>query len=129
MDLEYNWRKIEHKFPDVYSGHNYPAIYTWVLVSKRGKKSYYLGQTDNLSNRIKYYMDPGPSQKTNIRINSEMRKSEEVKLYLLDLKTLKLNGKNLTSIALRDSDIRRGLEGLLIRELRIQKNGHTILNL
>ncbi len=128
LDFEYGWEKTDFVYPNRYPGHNYPTIYTWVLISKSGEKSYYLGETGKLSGRVSHYMNPGPTQATNLRIKAEMEKSKEVLLYTININNLKLNGINISETDLEDKYIRRGLEGLLIRELRMRKNGHIIHN-
>lgn len=73
-------------------------------------------------------MRPGRSQATNLRIKAEMDNSKEVSLYVIDINTLVLNGQKLDKSELEDKYTRRGLEGLLIRELRMRKSGHIIHN-
>lgn len=128
LELEYGWEKTDFVYPNKYLGHNYPAIYTWVLFSNSGEKSYYLGETENLSRRIYHYMNPGPSQTTNIRLKKEMNKSKKVILYVLNMNTLQINGKALSKEDLKDKYIRKGIESLLIKELKISKNGRIIHN-
>ena len=122
LDFEYGWEKTDFVYPNRYPGHDYPTIYTWVLISGSGDKSYYLGETGRLSRRISRYINPGSSQATNLRIKAEMDKSKEVLLYKINIDSLKLNGENISETELEDKYIRRGLEGLLIRELRMRKN-------
>jgi hypothetical protein len=128
LDFEYGWKKTDFVYPKSFLGHKHPAIYTWVLIAKNGEKSYYLGETSNLTQRVSRYMRPGRSQATNIRIKAEMDNSKEVLLYTIDINTLVLNGQKLDKSELEDKYTRRGLEGLLIRELKMRKSGHIIHN-
>ena len=57
-----------------------------------------------------------------------MDNSKEVLLYTIDINTLVLNGQKLDKSELEDKYTRRGLEGLLIRELKMRKSGHIIHN-
>lgn len=129
LEVKYKWKKTDFTFPNSFPGHKHSAIYTWVLVSKNRKKSYYLGETSNLSQRVSRYMRAKSHQVTNFRMKKEMDKSKEVLLYILDIDRLMLNGKKLLTSELESKDIRKGLEGLLIRELRVRKKGHIIHNL
>lgn len=45
-----------------------PGVYKLTIISEF-KNSIYIGQTENLLRRFQHYRTPGPSQKTNIRLN------------------------------------------------------------
>ena len=102
MNVDYGWEQTDYSFPNTFPGHNYPAIYTWVLVSKSGDKSYYLGETSNLSRRVSYYMRPRSDRTTNHRMKAEMDKSREVKLYVLKIESFVLNAVEIDEKALED---------------------------
>ena len=52
------------------------AIYRFTIRHTAGGESHYVGETNNLVNRLKGYRKPGgPSQKTNVRINGELLKA------------------------------------------------------
>jgi hypothetical protein len=128
LDLKYKWEKTNFIYPNYFLGHKYPAVYTWVLVGEDGQKSYYLGETSNLSQRVLRYLRAQPHQKTNFRIRTEMEKSKKVLLYVLNIENIALNGKKLDESELGNKYTRRGLEGLLTRELKMRKVGHIIHN-
>ncbi len=50
-----------------------PGIYRFAL-SSENRTSVYIGETDNLRRRMQHYRTPGPSQPTNRRLNSELRR-------------------------------------------------------
>jgi hypothetical protein len=47
-----------------------PGLYRFDLPAAEGMPSAYIGQTDGLPRRFNHYRNPGPSQRTNIRINA-----------------------------------------------------------
>jgi hypothetical protein len=48
-----------------------PGVYRFTLAqgSERGRPLVYIGEADQLQRRLAHYRNPGPSQRTNIRIN------------------------------------------------------------
>ena len=48
---------------------NQPGLYRFEIVSAAGR-SQYIGETDQLARRLQHYRIPGPSQKTNLRLNA-----------------------------------------------------------
>ena len=51
-----------------------PAIYRF-RIRHKGKESIYIGETDNLQRRFGNYRNPGPSQKTSLRINATLKEA------------------------------------------------------
>lgn len=49
-----------------------PGLYRFELDGANGKQQY-IGETDTLDRRFQLYRTPGPSQRTNIRLNTLMR--------------------------------------------------------
>ena len=49
-----------------------PGLYRFRLLGN-GDIRHYIGETDELRRRFQHYRTPGPSQKTNIRMNEEFR--------------------------------------------------------
>ncbi len=49
-----------------------PGLYRFRLLGN-GDIRHYIGETDELRRRFRHYRTPGPSQKTNIRMNEEFR--------------------------------------------------------
>ncbi len=50
-----------------------PGIYRFALSSAK-RSSVYIGEADNLGRRMEQYRTPGPSQPTDLRLNSELRR-------------------------------------------------------
>ena len=61
------------KFPQIQS---VPGIYR-IRIRIRGKESIYIGESDNLRRRFGNYRNPGPSQKTSLRIGGILTKALE----------------------------------------------------
>ena len=61
-------------FPKVSSR---PGLYSF-LIERVGERGIYIGETDQLDRRFQHYRTPGPSQRTNIRLNALM--SEALKI-------------------------------------------------
>lgn len=97
-----------------------PAVYKWVF----GKKIY-VGETNNLRNRIYQYGKPGKSQKTNEMINKFLKESIDPNFEIIKLNDIKLNGK-LLRYKLESSFVRKFLENYLI--LEAIQNGDEIIN-
>lgn len=51
-----------------------PGLYSF-LIDRDGDRSVYIGETDQLERRFQHYRTPGPSQRTNIRLNALMREA------------------------------------------------------
>ena len=51
-----------------------PALYRFDFEESPGTSAY-IGETDNLYRRLQHYRNPGPSQRTNQRLNGEMLKA------------------------------------------------------
>ena len=97
-----------------------PAVYKWVF----GKKVY-VGETNNLRNRLYQYGEPGKSQKTNKKINKFLKESIDNNFEIIKLNDIKLNGK-LLRYKLKSSFVRKLLENYLI--LEAIQNGDEIIN-
>ena len=74
LGLRYQWTEIGEVtldgnsrlvFPGIPAE---PGIYRFRF-TKDGKRSVYIGETDNLPRRFQHYRTPGPTQSTNIRLN------------------------------------------------------------
>ncbi len=74
LGLRYQWTEIGEVTLDENSRLVFPGIpaepgiYRFQFV-KDGKRSVYIGETDNLPRRFQHYRTPGPTQSTNIRLN------------------------------------------------------------
>lgn len=76
--LAFDWRRVgdvqlsddgKLVFPRTTSD---PGLYRFDLESSEGPATY-IGETDQIARRLQHYRTPGPSQKTNIRLNELMR--------------------------------------------------------
>jgi len=142
ISIDFKWepvfiRESEHYyFPNEISDfmrrkYKAPAIYRWV-VEKDGKiVSMYVGEADELCPRRIYgYLNPGPSQMTNIRINDLFHQliSQGNKIWLehLVLSSFIFDGKTITPSDLGKKTVRMFLENLIL--IHYESSGITILN-
>ncbi len=56
------------EFPDA---QNAPAVYRLRFTRPDGAEDHYIGESENLRRRFAHYRNPGPSQATNLRLNSD----------------------------------------------------------
>lgn len=54
-----------------------PGIYRFTITGSGGAASAYVGETMRLKQRFQHYRTPGPSQRTNIRLNERFRRTVE----------------------------------------------------
>lgn len=84
FDANYEWVPVtdDHRNPYQFpvpvghlrARHRGAAVYRWVSRRFDGTvESIYVGETDNLGRRIYGYLNPGPSQQTNLRMNDEFK--------------------------------------------------------
>ena len=143
IQLGYQWRPVEstagvrymfpeqitRSFPAIWKA---PAVYRWVLFRDEpgDQPILYVGETDRLARRIKQYVDPGPTQKTNLRVNAhfteEMKKGFHVALDVLEFEPFRLGAVTVSQDDLRDKFLRRLLENLLA--FHYSQAGITVLN-
>jgi len=111
--------------------YKHPAIYKWAIENDRKIESIYIGEAEKLCpRRIRGYLKPGPTQMTNIRLNSiftdSLKNDKTVSLYYMMFSTFTINDKEISIDELKDKYIRRLLENLLIIEEK--KQDVNILN-
>ena len=76
--VEFEWRPLGRAEPDESgrllfpSAPRQPGLYRFRLLGNDDIR-HYIGETDELRRRFQHYRTPGPSQKTNIRMNEEFR--------------------------------------------------------
>jgi hypothetical protein len=105
--LKYRWKTINHE--DFKNFNEEPAVYRWKFYMNN-KLKVYIGETINLKNRIKGYKNPGPIQKTNLRIKKEfLDKSDKVVLQKLIIE-----GSSLKKLSLKNIYYRRLIENFLL---------------
>lgn len=126
--ISYKWipinsaENIPYCFPDditdyMKSRYGFPALYRWIIDRKDGSVFYYLGETDGLiPRRINQYLKPGPSQKTNLRLNEvfydEIKKGTKIRLEYLTFSPFTINEFKFSHSSLTDVHVRRFLEKL-----------------
>ena len=51
-----------------------PGLYRFRIRSP-ARESIYIGESENLARRFRFYSNPGPSQQTNLRLNAKFREA------------------------------------------------------
>lgn len=143
VSFDYRWKPVLDR-----DGHHYlfprpidalnaedaerPAVYRWVVFREQpgDLKRLYVGEAEVLSRRIRGYINPGATQKTNIRMKAEFEKEIEagkgVTLQTLYFEPFELNGVRLEMGMLGDKRVRRLLEGLFV--VYYSQLGYAVLN-
>lgn len=90
----------------------------------------YIGETDQLARRLQHYRTPGPSQKTNIRLNEALRGALENNMAVTLLVVTAVQG---TSVAGKSHqiDLSRKLDRVLLEHAAIlaaRTGGLVIMN-
>ena len=141
--LAYEWRPVEngpgipYQFPEKISSHfrsnwGRPAVYRWRILQHQSGASrrLYVGETHRLSQRINQYVNPGPTQKTNQRLNAffeqELRSGHKIALEVLEFEPFNLEEFTISMHDLRDKPVRRFLENLF--EIYHRRSGFQVLN-
>jgi hypothetical protein len=141
LRLVYSWEAvfdvdgIPYLFPNPISAymkkrHRIPCVYQWLIREPNQKLVAYIGQADNLVQRVRGYLSPGPTQATNKRLNRHFRDCIErgchVELKTLNIIKLDVWDSSYTNNELSDPLLRHLLERFLISDLHRQ--GIVILN-
>jgi hypothetical protein len=141
LDADYEWVAVTDELGDAYrfptpvgsirSKHPGPSIYRWV--SRRPDwtvESVYVGETDNLGRRIYGYLNPGPSQQTNLRMNAELKElvagDHVVTLERVKFKSIRLGDVEIPTTSLANKHVRVMLEHALL--LTAQSQGISTRN-
>ncbi len=141
--LACEWRSAEngpgipYHFPEKISPHfrsnwSRPAVYRWRIFQHQSGdlRRLYIGETQRLRDRANGYVNPGPSQKTNQRLNAEfeqeLRNEYKIALEVQEFEPFNLEGFAISMLDLRDKPVRRFLENLF--EIYHRKSGYAVLN-
>jgi hypothetical protein len=141
--LEYEWVPVEsapsvlYLFPEEISSHlrvnwDGPAVYRWVVFDQEpgDLRRLYVGETELLPRRIYGYLNPGPSQFTNLRLKGEfekeLRDQHRVTLEVLSFAPFSIESVPISMDDLSDKTLRRFLENLFATYY--SKSGYTVLN-
>ncbi len=129
--------EVEYKFPSRITDfmkrkYRRPAIYRWTIDRADNEKSFYIGEAVRFCpDRLNGYLSPGPTQKTNIRLNRFFLESigsgASLKLEILKMSGAFVNDLDLQEKDLAQQDTRRLIEKLLVTFYRNQ--GLDLLNL
>ena len=145
IELSYEWQavylreKVEYTFPMAITPfmrakYKAPAIYKWDVYQRApgDKKLVYIGETQELCpKRLYAYLNPGPTQESNKKINAAfrgyLREKLTIKLEVCDITELKYGDNRLDTEALSDKYIRRMIANAMIFDHR--RRGFTVMDL
>jgi hypothetical protein len=145
ISLDYQWEtvflreNVEYLFPlsvspFMRSKYKEPAVFKWEIYQKTpgDKKLVYIGEAPELCpRRIYSYLNPGPTQAANKKINTEfkayLKENLKVGLEICRIQDMTFGGTLLDSKAFVDKHIRRMVvEAMMVEH---QKRGYTIADL
>lgn len=91
-----------------------PAVYRWVLEGASGERQFLVGQTDNLCERHKSYLNSGGLRHVLIRslFNCHLGAGGRITLEILQFEPFTVYGVVFCSEALTDTFVRSGLEAV-----------------
>jgi hypothetical protein len=141
--LTYEWQpvflreKVEYLFPmDItpYMRAKYrePAVFLWNIYQKtpEDKKLVYIGDAQELCPKRLYgYLNPGPTQKTNQKINTEfrgyLREKLNIRLDICNIREICFNDSVLDRSALDDKYMRLVVVNAMTVDLK--NKGYTVM--
>ena len=120
--------------PFMRSRYKEPAVFKWEIYMKNpgDKKLVYIGEAPELCPKRLYgYLNPGPTQVANKKINSEfkdyLKDNLKIKLDICRIQDLAFGGTMLDTKALADKHFRRlVVESMIIDH---EKRGYTVADL
>jgi hypothetical protein len=129
IPIEYRWVDVycsegsPYQFPQAVSKflkerYSKPTIYRWVFLKKSALPyAVYIGEAENLPQRIGNYLQAHPTQKTNYRMKAEFERAlangAEVRLQKIEFTPFALNNVLVIESALHNAYIRKMLENFL----------------
>ena len=100
-----------------------PAIYRWSFLKKGLPVKAYIGETEDLRKRVGGYINPGPSQETNKRINGEFKGAVQsgltVQLEILHVEPVRINRVRVNTEHLFDPFLRKMLENFVLADFDV----------
>lgn len=145
INIAYEWQpvflreKVEYLFPmaiSPYMRSEYrgPAVFKWDIYQKTtgDKKLAYIGEAQELCPRRLYgYLNPGPTQEANKKVNAAFRgylnEKLNIKLYVCRIQEIVFAGSVLTPEAIKDVHNRRMITEAMMFEHK--KRGFTVPDL
>jgi len=113
--------------------YKHPAVYRWNIYKTflSDERKIYIGECKQLCpERINGYLNPGPKQETNKRLNEQLialvAQGLKVQLEIIRFDNISIGDFTLTLRDLSNKHLRRFIESLLITYY--QRNGFTLLN-
>ena len=145
LKLKFDWKPVllddrtEYMFPEKMTAwmkkrYRCPAVYRWNIYAEvsEDSKLAYIGETVCLCpSRIAGYLKPGPTQRTNKRINKEfnnyLKQGKKIRLETLVITDCSANGFTFSEKDFLDSCFRRAVEHLMVTIAK--RSGIELLNI
>jgi hypothetical protein len=122
-DREVPFELTDKAIPQVTQLPQKPAIYRWVFLKNGTPTKTYIGETENLRTRIRGYLNPGPSQETNKRINAEFKMALAfgltVRLEVLQIEPIRINRVIIRNESLSDQYVRKMMENFVLADVDV----------
>jgi len=145
IEIKYEWQsvlvreKTDYLFPMAItpfmrSKYKEPAVFRWDIYQRTplDKKLVYIGEAQELCPKRLYgYMNPGPGQESNKRVNTEfrgyLREKLNIKLDICRITEIRFGNSLMGNESLSDKYVRRFIVGTMILEHK--NHGFTIADL
>ncbi|MGI0062234.1 MAG: hypothetical protein ACREBA_07255 [Nitrosotalea sp.] len=130
LNIDFKWQPVleneskQYFFPNEISHYmrqkyRIPAIYRWIVENNGRTESIYIGEAKDLCpQRVYGYLNPGPSQMTNIRINNLFnqltKEGKNIRLEHLVFSDFIFNDRKMTPQDLNRKTIRILLENIML---------------
>ncbi len=99
------------------------AIYRWGFFKGSVLREAYVGETENLKQRIQGYLRPGPTQATNKRMNALFWKAVdegfEVRLEILEIEPVMINQVRVRNQNFADPFLRKMIENFVLADFDV----------
>ena len=132
LSATYDWKPVltsagkEFEYPgslgtNLRGEYSHPALYRWRIQDSGKLVAVAISETDNLARTAALFNEPSAPQAIN-RLKSVLSehvfRGNEIHLDLIALASFEIGGKSLGAQSLRDSDIRKLLETLLLHDAK-----------
>ncbi|MGA3332922.1 MAG: hypothetical protein ABSC62_02025 [Terracidiphilus sp.] len=139
--ISYRWLSVEleNGAPFEFSESNFkslrrlsqkPAVYRWAVYEKKILRKVYIGEAENLRDRVDHYFKPGTKPGTDLHLNKifsrDVAKGANVRLEVLHIDPIYLNNVYLCDGRLADQYIRKMMENFTLADSDVTQ--YQILN-
>ena len=129
LDVEFDWTPVTcvdgspYAYPkpvrNVKNSFHGPAVYRWRFMDGADIAALYFGECDDLVKELNSSVNPAPGKSTGrikAALGERMLLGQEGVIDVLKLISIKIDGEPLGAEALKDRNVRRALEALLVHQ-------------